>query len=422
MWAALRHDAERAAACHDAAELVDESHGPTLSSGPLVWAATMVFTTLLLALLGHVLWLVVPSLLAIIVYYALFPLVRRLTLAGMQRPTAAALVAGVVFVGAAVALVTAGSWIAARAGTGQELLYRYLDAGRMLIDRTVAMLDARFEFLARMNFHGQITGRLAEFGDAYLQKQAGGVLLGAAAWLPSLLLAPFFAFFFLRDGKRFLKYVGSAVPNAYFERTLDMIERVHTTARAYIQGLLKLTVIDTVCLGVGLWAIGVPGAPALGLLAAVLAWVPFVGPIIAGIIVVLVTATDLPHDPDIVYAAIVLFVGVRLLDDFVFMPLTVGRSLRMHPLPTVLLIFIGGAVAGIPGLILALPLAAVVMVVAGTIGGILDNPRLRARHASRSGCTPSGSPSIWSLDTTPARDLVSVARAPFRWRQSGLRC
>jgi predicted PurR-regulated permease PerM len=71
---------------------------------------------------------------------------------------------------------------------------------------------------------------------------------------------------------------------------------------------------------------------------------------------------------------------VRLLDDFVLLPLTVGRSLRMHPLPTVLLFFIGGAVAGIAGLILALPLAAVVMVVAGTIGGILDNPRLRARH------------------------------------------
>ena len=362
-------------------EEVDESAGPTLSSGPLVWAATIVFTTLLLALLQHVLWLVVPSLLAIIVYYALFPLVRRLTLAGVQRSTAAAVVAGVVFVGAALVLVPVVSWIAAHAGTGQELLYRYLEAGRLLVERMTTMLDARFEFLARLNFHGQIAMRLAEFGDAYLQKRAGGVLLGAAAWLPSLLLAPFFAFFFLRDGKRFLKFVVVTVPNAYFERTLDMIERVHTTARAYIQGLLKLTVIDTVCLGVGLWAIGVPGAPVLGLLAAVLAWVPFVGPIIAGVIVVLVTATDLAHAPDTVYAVIALLIVVRLLDDFVFMPLTVGRSLRMHPLPTVLLIFIGGAVAGIPGLILALPLAAVVMVVAGTVGGILDNPRLRARHA-----------------------------------------
>ena len=127
--------------------------------------------------------------------------------------------------------------------------------------------------------------------------------------------------------------------------------------------------------------IGLDNAFALGLLSAVLAWVPFVGSVIACGIVVLVAATDFPAHPSIVYAAIALFVLVRLLDDFVFMPLTVGRSLHMHPLPTVLLIFIGGAVAGIPGLILVLPLAGVVLVVAGTIGGIIAEPRLRARDA-----------------------------------------
>ena len=171
------------------------------------------------------------------------------------------------------------------------------------------------------------------------------------------------------------------MPNAYFERTLYMIERVDGTARAYFQGLLKLTLVDTICLALGLWAIGVPGALALGLTAAVLAWVPFIGSVIACAIVVLVAATDLPVNPWVAYEAIILFLLVRLLDDFVFMPLTVGRSLRMHPLPTVLLIFAGGAVAGVAGLILVLPLAGVVMVIAGTIVSIVSSPRLRARHA-----------------------------------------
>jgi predicted PurR-regulated permease PerM len=99
------------------------------------------------------------------------------------------------------------------------------------------------------------------------------------------------------------------------------------------------------------------------------------------VIVVLVAATDFPAEPWIISAAVALFVSVRLLDDFLFMPLTIGRSLHMHPVPTVLLIFLGGAVAGIPGLILAPPLAGVVMVVAGTVGGIINDPRLRARHA-----------------------------------------
>ena len=93
------------------------------------------------------------------------------------------------------------------------------------------------------------------------------------------------------------------------------------------------------------------------------------------------SAFNFPAQPSIVYAAVGLFVVVRVLDDFVFTPLTVGRSLRLHPLPTVLMIFVGGAIAGIPGLIVALPLAGVVIVVAGTIGGIINDPRLRARHA-----------------------------------------
>ena len=352
-----------------------------LSTGPLVWAAALVCTTLLLALLRHVLWLVVPLLGAIILYYVLIPAVRHLTLAGVARETAAAIVAGTFFVVTLAAMLPTLPWLAAQAMTGEEVLLRYFEGGRLLVDRSLIALEAQFGFLKRMNFNAEVGNQIAEFSGTFLHKHLTGALVSVAAWLPALLLAPFFAFFFLRDGQRFLKFVCESVPNAHFERTLYMIERVDGTARAYFQGMLKLTLIDSVCLAFGLWVIGVPGAIALGLMAAVLAWIPFVGSVIACVIVVLVAATDFPSDPWVVYAAIGLFLSVRLLDDFVFMPLTVGRSLHMHPLPTVLLIFIGGAVAGVPGLILALPLAGVVMVVAGTIGGIVTDPRLRARHA-----------------------------------------
>jgi predicted PurR-regulated permease PerM len=355
--------------------------GPYLSSGPLVWVATIACTTLLLSLLKQALWLVVPFLLAIILYYALFPAVRRLTLAGFDREGAAAIVAGGALFVAVAALVPTLPWLAAQAVSGEEAVYRYLAGGRMLADRSLLMLEEQFGFLKDMDFHAEMSRKMSEFGTSYVKEHLADVLLGTAAWLPALLLAPFLAFFFLRDGRRFLRFLGESVPNAYFERTLYMVDRVNGTARAYFQGLLKLTAIDTVCLALGLLAIGVPGAFALGLMAAVLAWVPFIGSVIGCVIVVLVAATDFPTSPWIVYAAVGLFLAVRLLDDFVFMPLTVGRSLHMHPLPTVLLIFVGGAVAGIPGLILVLPLAGIVMVVAGTIGGIVNDPRLRARHA-----------------------------------------
>jgi predicted PurR-regulated permease PerM len=93
------------------------------------------------------------------------------------------------------------------------------------------------------------------------------------------------------------------------------------------QGLIKLTVLDT-CLAVGLWFTRDSSPLLLGLICAVLAWVPFVGSIIGCVLVVMVAATDFPGSPGIAYWAIGLFVVVRLLDDFVFMPLTIGRSLK----------------------------------------------------------------------------------------------
>ena len=99
------------------------------------------------------------------------------------------------------------------------------------------------------------------------------------------------------------------------------------------------------------------------------------------LLVVLVAATDFPGQPGVAYAAIGLFVFVRLLDDFIFMPMTIGKSLKMHPLLTVLMIFVGGAVAGVPGLMLVLPVLGVIMVVGETLGMLLTDPRLRARHA-----------------------------------------
>lgn len=352
-----------------------------LAGGPVVWALTMAITTLLLVASSKALWLVVPLLIAIILYYMLFPVVRRLALTGLGREGSAALVAGAVTLLAILVMIPLLPWLAAQSVASEQTLYRYLEGGRMLIDRILGGLEAQFAFLQRLNFHAEMGRRANEFGDTFVQRKLGEVLLASAASLPSLLLAPFFAFFFLRDGQLFTKLVIRGVPNAFFERTIYMFERVDATAKSYFQGLLKLTVVDTVVLALGFLIVGVPNPLAVALIAALLEWVPVVGSIIGCAIAVLIAATDHPDNLWVVYAVIGVFVANRLLDNFLFIPLTIGRSIRMHPLPTVLMVFIGGAVAGIPGLILALPLAGVVFAVVGTIAGIVVDPRLRARNA-----------------------------------------
>ena len=111
-----------------------------------------------------------------------------------------------------------------------------------------------------------------------------------------------------------------------------------------------------------------------------MAWVPYLGSIGGGLLVVLVAAHDFPDLPWLPYWVIGLFVGVRMLDDFLFLPLTVGRSLHVHPLVTMLMFLLGGAVAGFAGLLLVMPVLGVVMVAGQIIGELLTDERILARH------------------------------------------
>jgi predicted PurR-regulated permease PerM len=349
--------------------------------GPIAWAGIFAATILLLLALNHILWLVVPALMALVLSYVLDPPMRRLMYAGVGREAAAAFVTSAFLLLLLAATLALLAWAGARAEDWQAGVERYLHGGAALLERTLAALEARWPVLARAGLAAGVTTWLNEFSTTFVERQVQPLAVSILQWLPAALLGPFLAFFFLRDGRRFHGFLVRAVPNAYFEKTLDLLHEMHTTGRSYFTGLMQLTVADTVALGLGLWALGLPGAWLLGLVAAVLAWVPYVGSIAGCLIVVLVAATDFPHAPTIAYWAIMLFIFVRLLDDFVFMPATVGKHLNLHPLVSVLMLFVGGAVAGVPGLALVLPLLGVAAVVGAALSEILTDRRLRARHA-----------------------------------------
>ena len=318
--------------------------------------------------------------LGVILYYLMMPLTIRLLLLGVSRSMAATIVTGGFFLVLLLAGLFCAPWVVAHAGSWQDMLGRYLDGGMAFVRNSATMLEQRFGVLQRAHLSELVDMRLSGYSENFAQQHIADFLVSIVSWLPSVVLAPFLAFFFLRDGRRFKKFLSHAVPNAFFERTLYLLHEVDQTARRYFGGLMKLTVIDTLVLGGGLWAIGISAPLTLGFIAAVLAWIPFVGSVLGCLMVVLVAATDAPNDPLVAYGAIGVFVAARLLDDFVFMPLTLGRSLRMHPLLTVLMIFIGGAEAGVAGLMLVLPLLGIAMAIGETAGQVMTDPRLRARH------------------------------------------
>lgn len=347
-------------------------------AGPLVWIMILFTTCVLLFLFKRVLWLVVPMLLALILYYILATPMRWLIFRGQSRATAASAVMLGFLLITGLLLAFAVPWVAANAADWQSLVSRYIDGGLLWAERSLRALEASWGVLAKAKIADQLATRVAE--GSQLANQLEPAVMTVMAWAPSLLLSPFLAFFFLRDGGSFLRFVSNAVPNAFFERSLAMLHQIDRTLRAYFIGLMQLTALDTLTLGLGLWLLGFPAPWLLGLICAVFAWIPFVGTVLGGLLVVLVAATDFPHDVSMAYWAMALFALARMLDDFLYMPLTIGKSLQMHPSVTVVMIFVGGAIAGVSGLMLVLPLLGVIMVIGEAVGLILTDERLMARY------------------------------------------
>ena len=372
-----------------------------LASGPIVWLGIIVTTCLLLVLFQTALWLVMPVLLAVVAYYLMSPLVTAAMARGMTRARAVFIVTVLM----SVVLIAVGFSVAPKISAATHDLPNkikdYGQVGYQLVDNATQTFYKYFPFLrhqrpapkptlgVRNNLDSEVvpapppvtpTEDLENHVANLQAKYSGDIALELVHWIPSLLLVPYLTYFFLLDGPRFKRFLMQAIPNAFFERTLYLFYRIEDQLRRYFQGLLALTALDALCLGVGLWFFGLNAPFFLAVLAAVMAWLPYLGSIGGGLLVVLVAAHDFPGNHWLPYEVVGLFIGVRLLDDFVFMPLTVGRSLHMHPLVTVLMILLGGAVAGIAGLLLVMPVLGVVMVAGQIIGELITDERILARH------------------------------------------
>jgi predicted PurR-regulated permease PerM len=349
-------------------------------AGILTWGVIVLVTCLILYLFERVLWLVVPGLLTLVVCYCLQPLVQALVRAGLRHRTAGKVVTGLVVVVTAVGLMLLLSLAATRAAGWKAVSAHYVQGGLDFLGKTEGLLVEKLPLMKKSALLRSTPTDLDAAAEQFVDNYLGRLLLQMLHWLPSLLLVPYLTYFILQDGNLFKRHLIRSVPNAFFEKTLLLFDRVDRSLQSYLLGLVKLTFLDTACLGLGLWLLGISHPFLLGLIAAVLAWVPYLGSLAGCVLVTMIAATDFPNEPVTIYGCVVVFICARLLDDFVFLPMTVGRSLRFHPVLSVLMLFLGAAVAGPAGLLLVLPVLGVVAVITETLGQILTDERLWTRH------------------------------------------
>jgi predicted PurR-regulated permease PerM len=354
---------------------------------PIIWCGVIAMTLGALYLVNAIWWLAFPFLLSTIFYYVSRPLVLWMNRSGLSYSQSLGVYLGLLLV---LTLVTILAIIPLFTGETLNLQDRapvYLERLQEMILNTAVSLEERFDVLKQAGMAGEIQVRMETFFAEFAKDHLSDMIIFVLAWIPSLLLVPYLAFFFLRDGAKFKKLIMRGVPNAFFEKVLLLIHRINTQINQFFRGLMMMTVLDAITLGAGLWILGwgrdifpIGQALFLGLVCAVLAWLPYVGSVLGCLLVVIVCAVDAPNEGWLALAAIALFVFVRLLDDFLYTPITVGRSLSVHPLLTVLVIFSGGVIAQLPGLLLAMPVLGIFMVLGEIVGQIWMDSRLQGRY------------------------------------------
>lgn len=182
----------------------------------------------------------------------------------------------------------------------------------------------------------------------------------------------FISFFFLKDDQLFTNSILAFVPNKYMDETRHVIASIARLLKRYFIGVMieVLSVITLVFIGLNIIGLDVGNALVIAAFAGVLNVIPYVGPFIGasiGIIIGIATNLHLNFYYELlplVGLMSLVFISVQLIDNVVFQPLIYSNSVNAHPLEVFLVILIAGNLAGIPGMILAIPAYTILRVVA----------------------------------------------------------
>jgi predicted PurR-regulated permease PerM len=196
---------------------------------------------------------------------------------------------------------------------------------------------------------------LGKFGST----AASGVITGISVvgtMIATAVLALLLIFFFLRDSGRALAALHSFAPGGSGHTLEAMARRAFRAVEGFMRGTTLIAFIDAVCITVGLLVLKVPGAIGLGALVFVGAYIPYLGAFISGAVAVLVALAD--RGFVIALWALGVVLAVQVLEGQVLQPMIQSRTVQMHPAIVLLAITAGASVAGILGMLLAVPLTA----------------------------------------------------------------
>jgi predicted PurR-regulated permease PerM len=193
-------------------------------------------------------------------------------------------------------------------------------------------------------------------------EMVGQTVVSLTEMLLYVLLLPLYTFLILYYRTNLKAFLISLFKNGSEKRVNEVLTESTTIAQQYITGLMIETTLVFTLNMVGFLILGIKYAVFLALLAALLNLVPYVGIVVANIICMLITLASSDSVGSVLWVGVILAL-VQFLDNNFGMPLIVGNKVRINALVTIIGVFVGGALCGIPGMFLSIPALALLKVI-----------------------------------------------------------
>jgi predicted PurR-regulated permease PerM len=199
---------------------------------------------------------------------------------------------------------------------------------------------------------------LGDFGAG-----AGRLIRGVTETAAIMILAPILALYMLLDLPRTQVLAKELTPPGYRDEAVHVAHQVVTALGSFVRGQLLVAFIVGLASSIGLLLIDMPFWLIIGILAGVLNLVPFVGPLVGGALAALVALLN--GNPVQALVAVGIFTLIQQTDNHVITPLVQRARVNLSPLVIMLALIIGGSLAGLLGVLVAVPTVAAVRIVAG---------------------------------------------------------
>ncbi|MCS3797394.1 AI-2E family transporter [Niastella sp. OAS944] len=186
----------------------------------------------------------------------------------------------------------------------------------------------------------------------------GTAMVGLAGSLMTMILLPIYTFLILFYRRLIHKFLIMVFPAVERNKVEEILEESHSIVRAYLTGLLIEMLLVTVLNAVGFLIVGIQYAIFLAVLAAVLNIIPYIGMLIATVVCLAITLTTTDNLSAVLWTAAVLTI-VQFIDNNFITPYIVAPKVQINALASIVGVFVGGALAGISGMFLSIPVMAI---------------------------------------------------------------